>query len=208
MKENSEPPPWSESDTKAVVDSMTRDMLHGPHSQWLPRWKKTHEGSPTLLIGPNRNKTMQSIDEDLVGKDLKKSIRERSALSSDSIQVIRDKEFLCQIREERTSACGRSRLLGPDVLQGLKERGVDFILYGTIRSDGNDHPPNGYANRQDERPKSTSYSVYLGILNVETDEKAWVGGTEIKTNVYWRNSSPRSPEDSENCDSVARMDQC
>lgn len=177
-------------------------MLRAPGIQWLQRWKKKHEGSPTLIIGPIVNKTMQYIDEDLVGRDLKKSIVEASTRTGDSLQVLWEKEFLCNLRPERTSQCGRStRFISLEDMMGVaKEKGADFMLIGAIFS-------NASGRREGKRTDPSSYTVNLEMYNVETKSRVWVAERKIKRTVYWRNSS-RLPEDIESCDSVARGAQC
>jgi hypothetical protein len=202
-EKDSGPLPWSKSDTKAAVDSLTTEMIQYYGAQGLQRWLRNRKDSPTLIIGPIRNGTAQPIDTDLVAKDLKKSISERSARTEDSIQVLWEKDFLCKLRSERTSQtsqCGRST--GPSVVELAvelaKKRGADFVLIGVINS-------NDSERREDERPES--YTLFLSLSNVAAQSGAWDAATKIKRVVYWLESSPRSPKDSVRCRSTTRMSQ-
>ncbi len=199
---------WPQSDAKATIDSMAGDLLHG---QWLQRWKKDHGGNPTIMIGPIENKIMlQGIDVDLLARDLKRSIVENSSLTDDSIQVIRDKELRCEMRRERSSQCGYSRLVGSEELKLLKERGVDFVLTGEVASRKHEkqYKSGGRPDIDDLPTKYFSYPLHLYLINVERGVKAWLQEKEIETIVHWKESSPRSSEDSHSCDAVARGSQC
>ncbi len=200
LETDSDPPPWPESDTKAAVDNMTEELLQG---EWLQRWTKTHEGSPTLLVGLVYTQTIRNVDETLVRRDIKKSIVERSPITGDSIQVIWDKDFLCELRRgsEQTSRCGRST--GPTAEELAREKGADFMLVGSIGIRSNDVE----RRRQHGEPDHPeAYSLSLGLINVgTTSSTGWQAEKKIERIGYWLESSSRSSEDSDRCRAVAGM---
>jgi len=195
---------WPQSDAKATVDSMAGDLLQG---QWLQRWKKGHESNPTLIIGPIENKTMTSVDERLLDKDIKESIMEKRSLTDDSIQVIWDTDFLCQTLQEQTSQCGH--WTGPPISELARKKGADFLLIGTIKSRMNEKQYESDGRPDVDLPtKYFSYPVKLELVNLEKNKEAWLQERVIGTIVHWLASSPRSSEDSESCDSTVRRSRC
>lgn len=153
---------WNETDSRKVADKMVGGMLE---SAWLQRWTRNHEGRPTLIVGPIRNKTMQHIDEEIFIKDI-----ERNLVNSGQVQFVAAKDERKAIRAEREDQQKRATMESAAAM--AQEIGADYMVLGTISS-------NVQENLEGDKV-SLFYTVNLELINIEKNIKAWLGEKEIK----------------------------
>jgi len=153
---------WNETDARKVADEMIGGMLE---SAWLQRWTRTHDGRPTLIIGPIRNKTMQHIDEEIFIKDI-----ERNLVNSGRVQFVAAQDEREAIRAEREEQQTYSTMESAAAM--AQEIGADYMVLGTISS-------NVQENLKGDK-MSLFYTVNLELINIEKNLKAWLGEKEIK----------------------------
>ena len=153
---------WNETDSRKVADKMVGGMLE---SAWLQRWTRNHEGRPTLIVGPIRNKTMQHIDEEIFIKDI-----ERNLVNSGQVQFVAAKDERKAIRAEREGQQKRATMESAAAM--AQEIGADYMVLGTISS-------NVQENLEGDKV-SLFYTVNLELINIEKNIKAWLGEKEIK----------------------------
>jgi uncharacterized protein (TIGR02722 family) len=153
---------WNETDSRKVADKMVGGMLE---SAWLQRWTRNHDGRPTLIVGPIRNKTMQHIDEEIFIKDI-----ERNLVNSGQVQFVAAKDERQAIRAERKNQQKRATMESAAAM--AQEIGADYMVLGTISS-------NVQENLEGDKV-SLFYTVNLELINIEKNLKAWLGEKEIK----------------------------
>lgn len=153
---------WNETDSRKVADKMVGGMLE---SAWLQRWTRNHEGRPTLIVGPIRNKTMQHIDEEIFIKDI-----ERNLVNSGQVQFVAAKDERKAIRAEREDQQKRATMESAAAM--AQEIGADYMVLGTVSS-------NVQENLEGDKV-SLFYTVNLELINIEKNIKAWLGEKEIK----------------------------
>ena len=153
---------WNETDARLVAEEMITDVVNRP---WLGNFRELTSRKPVMIVGRIRNETQDHIDTDVFTKDL-----ERELINSGEVTFVASADEREQILAERADQQSYSSF---DTAKRLaQEVGADFMLIGNI-SQVIDSAPN-------RREQSIFYSVNLELINVETNEKAWLGNKKIK----------------------------
>ncbi|HKI97324.1 MAG TPA: penicillin-binding protein activator LpoB [bacterium] len=150
---------WNDVDSQEVSAAMIQDALT---FGWIDQWQRTKGRKPVVMAYGVKNRSTEHINTQTFMKDL-----ERAFLRSGRVSVVADKDERLQSREERA-----------DQQQGLtanparigKELGADFVLTGVLNS----------IVDQEGGEKVVFYQANLELINVETNEKVWIGDKKIK----------------------------
>lgn len=154
---------WNDTDARLVADNMIKDVLGSP---WLERYRKNHDGKdPVVIVGPVRNESMEHIDTEVFTTDL-----ERELINSGEVRFVADQQQRDAIRKERMDQQSHASY---DTAKRLaQEVGADFMLIGSI---------NSIVDQSLSKKTSTVfYTTNLELVNIETNEKAWIGNKKIK----------------------------
>ncbi|HKI47157.1 MAG TPA: penicillin-binding protein activator LpoB [Balneolales bacterium] len=154
---------WNDTDARLVAQTMIKDVLGSP---WLERFRKNHDGkNPVVIVGPVRNESMEHIDTEVFTTDL-----ERELINSGEVRFVADPQQREAIRKERMDQQSYSSY---DTAKRLaQEVGADFMLIGNV---------NSIVDQSLSRKTSTIfYDTNLELVNIETNEKAWIGNKKIK----------------------------
>lgn len=151
---------WNDTDSRLVSEEMIQDMLS---RSWVEQYRAEKGKKPVIIAGYVKNRSSEHIATTAFIKDI-----ERALINSGKATVVASQSERDQIRTERlnqqTSASFETiKKLG-------QETGADFILIGTIitQSDALDN-------------KSTIvYQVDLELIDIENNEKSWIGTKKIK----------------------------
>jgi uncharacterized protein (TIGR02722 family) len=156
---------WNDVDSRIVADSIIRQSFQsatGP--SWALRYAMAHGGrQPTVIVGTVRNRSMEHVPVGTFVREL-----ERAYLSSGQVQVVASPEERTEVRDERAdqqdnaSADTRAR-------QGV-ERGANYMLQGDIES----------ITDREGRRSVVYYQVDMTLVDLETNQKTWVGQQRIK----------------------------
>lgn len=156
---------WNDVDSRLVADEIIRqsfDASAGPN--WAAGYTRANGGrAPTVIVGTIRNRSMEHIPVGTFVKDL-----ERAYLRSGMVQVVASAEERREVRDERfdqqefASADTRARL--------GRESGADYMLQGDIES----------VEDREGRRSVIFYQVDMTLVNLETNQKTWVGQHKIK----------------------------
>jgi len=151
---------WNDTDSRLVAEEMVSDMLMRP---WLEEFEKGKDRRPVIIVGLVRNKSHEHIATDTYIKDIEKSI-----LNSGKVRLVQAGEAREELRKERADQNEFSS--AATASQWGKELGADFMLQGLVNSivDSN--------NKQ----KVVYYQTDLELVNLETNEKVWIGDKKIK----------------------------
>ena len=150
---------WNDVDSQQVSQAMIKDALSWG---WIDDFRRTKGRKAVVMAYGVKNRSTEHINTQTFMKDL-----ERAFLKSGRVSVVADKDQRLSVREERA-----------DQQQGLtanparigKELGADFVLTGVLNS----------IVDQEGGEKVVFYQANLELINVETNEKVWIGDKKIK----------------------------
>lgn len=156
---------WNDVDSRLVAEEIIRQSFDVAEGQsWAMGHARSHGGrAPTVIVGTVRNRSMEHIPVATFVKDL-----ERAYLRSGQVQVVASSEEREEVRGERfdqqefAAADSRARL--------GRERGADYMLQGDIES----------VEDREGRRSVVFYQVDMTLVDLETNQKTWVGQHKIK----------------------------
>lgn len=151
---------WNDTDSRMVSEEMVRDSLSRP---WIDDWRGATGDRPTVIVGAVRNQSSEHINTRTFTKDL-----ERELVNSGRVRVVASSDERGGLREERLDQL-RNATLETAKSMG-KEIGADFMLIGGI-------------NTIIDAAGGTQvrfYQVELELINLESNEKVWIGQKKLK----------------------------
>lgn len=159
---------WNDTDSRLVSEQMIQDMLSRP---WFHEFRAAKNKKPTIIAGYVKNRSSEHIETTTFIKDM-----ERALINSGKATVVANSGERNQIRAERLDQQSSASF---ETIKRLgQETGADFILIGLIVTQ-NDALKN----------KSTVvYQVDLELINIETNEKSWIGTKKIKKIITQRST--------------------
>jgi uncharacterized protein (TIGR02722 family) len=150
---------WNDTDSQLVADESIKDSLTWP---WIEEFQKAQGKKPVVIAYGVVNRTHEHINTQTFMKDL-----ERAYLRSGRVTVVADSDQRRQIRDERAEQ--QQGLTANPAAIG-KETGANFVLTGVL---------NDIRDREGGE-EVIFYQANLELINVETNEKAWIGDKKIK----------------------------
>ena len=160
---------WNETDARLVSETMISEALTRP---WLNQFSREHSKPPVVIVGRVRNESMEHIDTEIITKEM-----ERAFVNSGSVSVVASSSERSQIREERADQQTNASV--ESTKRMAQELGADFMLIGVINTIVDE--------TIDNRTMSVFYSVDLELVNVESNQKVWIGNHKIKKIIERRN---------------------
>ncbi|HPR18020.1 MAG TPA: penicillin-binding protein activator LpoB [Candidatus Cloacimonadota bacterium] len=151
---------WNDTDSKLVAEQMIQDLTYRP---WLSDFTTEEDRKPVVIVGTIRNFSSEHIETGTFIKDI-----ERELINSGKVKFVASKQEREEVRGERME---QQSFASDETAKRLAaESGADFMLQGGIKS--NIDSTGGKAAK--------FYQVDLELVNVETNEKVWIGSKEIK----------------------------
>ena len=151
---------WNDSDSQMVSSEMIADSLS---RVWIDEWRGATGGKPTVIVGSVRNRSSEHINTRTFTKDL-----ERAFVNSGRVRLVASNDERSGMRSERLDQLRNSTI---DTAKSMgKEIGADFMLIGGINS----------IVDAAGGTKLRFYQVELELINLETNEKVWIGQKKIK----------------------------
>ncbi|MEW6557000.1 MAG: penicillin-binding protein activator LpoB [Elusimicrobiota bacterium] len=152
---------WNDTDSQLVSAEMVKDVLSRP---WVSEFEAKKHTKPCVIVGTVLNRSHEHINTQTFVKDL-----ERELINSGRVKFVASKEERAEVREER-----KEQQLGfTDAVTAKefgKEVGADFMLKGQINS-----------IMDEAAGKAVKYyQVELELVDLETNEKTWIGQKKIK----------------------------
>lgn len=160
---------WNDTDAKLVAEEMIPDALNNP---WLESFYNKNSKAPTVIVGRVRNESMEHIDTEVFTKEM-----ERNFVNSGEINIVASQDERVDIRDERLdqqewSSVETTKRLG-------QEYGADYMLIGNINSIVDE--------AVDRRTLAVFYTINLELIDIETNQKVWIGNKRIKKLIERRN---------------------
>ena len=115
---------------------------------------------------------MEHIETEVFTKEL-----ERAFVNSGEISVVASSDERREIREERLDQQANASY--ETTKKMAQELGADFMMIGNINSIVDE--------AVDSRTLAVFYTVNLEFVNVETNQKVWIGNKKIKKFIERRN---------------------
>jgi len=159
---------WNDTDSRMVAEQMINDVMARP---WLGEFVSAKSKKPVVIIGTVRNLSSEHINTGTFTKDI-----ERELINSGRVTFVASSEERSEVRQERTEQ--QIHASEETAKRMAQEKGADFMLKGSI---------NTQMDALDGK-EVKFYQVDLEMINVETNEKVWIGSKEIKKFVEKNNT--------------------
>jgi len=151
---------WNDTDSQLVSREMIDDSLS---RVWIENWRGANSDRPTVIVGPVRNKSSEHINTRTFTKDL-----ERAFVNSGRVRLVASRDERGEMRDERLDQLQNATL---ETAKSMgKEIGADFMLIGGINT----------IIDAAGGTKVRFYQVELELIQLETNEKVWIGQKKIK----------------------------
>ena len=152
---------WNDADSRLVANELIAQSLN---ASWMKRYTESHGGdAPTVIVGDFRNRTMEHIQVATFTRELEKAF-----VGSSAVRVVASKAERTEVRGERDDqqqyaiATSRAKL--------AKEQGAQYMLQGDVQA----------IEDQEGREKIVYYQVDATLIDLESNEKVWIGQHKIK----------------------------
>jgi uncharacterized protein (TIGR02722 family) len=151
---------WNDTDSQMVSSEMVADSLGRP---WIDEWRGATGEKPTVIVGAVQNQSSEHINTRTFTKDL-----ERALVNSGRVRLVASSDERSGMRSERIDQL-RNATINTAKSMG-KEIGADFMLIGGINT----------IIDAAAGTKLRFYQVELELINLESNEKVWIGQKKIK----------------------------
>lgn len=153
---------FNDTDARETYRAMVTDALY---RSWLDRWYGQYQRAPVIVVGPIRNDTQEYIDTRSFTTEW-----ERELLNSDRVTFVAMQDQRDAIRQERQQG---QEWNTPETRKAMRaELGADLILLGRIGD--------SVERAADNRTAVSAYKINLELINLESNQKVWIGSHEIK----------------------------
>lgn len=160
---------WNDTDARLVAEDMISDVISKP---WLDQFNRKEGEPPVLILGRVRNETMEHIDTEVFTKEM-----ERVFVNTGKVTMVADSQEREQIRDERAD---QQQYASFETTKKMAmELGADFMMIGNINSI--------VEEAVSGKEAAVFYTVNLELVNVETNQKVWIGNKKIKKIIERRN---------------------
>ncbi|MDR1931692.1 MAG: penicillin-binding protein activator LpoB [Spirochaetales bacterium] len=151
---------WNDTDAQLVAEAMIADVLRRP---WISDFTGANDKKPVVIVGDVRNRSTEQIETLVFTKSLEKEL-----INSGKVRFVASEAERAGVREERMN---QQTEASPESMKRLgQETGADFYLGGVITS---------VTDRVDGQ-RVVFFKVNLELIDMETNEKVWIGDKEIK----------------------------
>ena len=154
---------WNDADARMVSQEMVGDCLSRP---WINDFNMDMGAKPVVTVGTIRNMSSEHIDTETFTKDF-----ERELLNSGKVRFVAARIDRSEIREERAEQ--QEYASDETVKRMAEETGADFILQGSIKT----------IVDQIEGRRVIFYQTDMELVNIESNEKVWIGTKKIKKDI-------------------------
>lgn len=154
---------WNDTDSRLVSQEMVSDCLA---RSWVNDFNMANSKKPAVIVGTIRNKSNEHIDTETFTKDF-----ERELINSGKVKFVANKAERGEIRDERDDQQDHS---SDETAKRLAmETGADFMLQGSIKT----------IVDQIQGRRVIFYQTDMELINVESNEKVWLGVKKIKKDI-------------------------
>ena len=152
---------WNDVDSRLVANELITQSLSGG---WLGNYQSARGGqAPAVIVGAFRNRTLEHVPIGTFVKDL-----ERAYVNSGRVRVVASRDERSEVRDERqdqqeNAAADTRAKLG-------RELGASYMLQGDVQA----------IEDAEGREKIVFYQVDAFLVDLESNQKVWIGQHKIK----------------------------
>ncbi len=151
---------WNDTDAQQVAQAMIGDVLSRP---WLSDFNMAEGRKPVVIVGEIRNRSDEHIETLVFTKSL-----ERELINSGKVRFVASATEREGVRSEKMD---QQMEASEATMKRLgQETGADFYLGGVITS----------VTDAVDGQRVVFYKTNLELINIETNEKVWIGDKQIK----------------------------
>lgn len=152
---------WNDTDVRIVATDLAQQVTS---SAWYNSFIKETGKKPVVIVGTFRNKSDEHMDTTIISKKL-----EIALLNTGKVVSVANSSERKEVREERDDQQVNSSL---ETAKNIgNETGADFMLQGDVKT---------IVDSVDNKSTRTYY-VSAELVNIETNQKIWLGeNSEIK----------------------------
>lgn len=151
---------WNDTDSRLVSQAMVGDVLS---RYWLNDFSQKEGRKPRVIVGTVVNRSHEHIATNTFVKDL-----ERELINSGRVTFVASSGERKELREERKDQQTQS---SEETAKRLaQETAADFMLKGSIVT----------IIDELDGTKVKFYQINLELINIESNEKVWIGDKKIK----------------------------
>lgn len=152
---------WNDTDSRLVANELIQQSTSAP---WARVYMEMNGGQvPAVIVGAFRNRTMEHIPVGTFVRDL-----ERAFVNSGMARVVASSDERQEVRTEREDQQEHSRA---DTRARLgQELGAKYMLQGDLEA----------IEDREGRERIVFYQIDATLVDLETNEKVWVGQHQIK----------------------------
>lgn len=160
---------WNDTDARLVAEKMINDVVAKP---WLDQFNRNNQKPPVLIVGNVRNETTEHIDTEVFTKEM-----ERAFVNTGRVTMVANSEERRDVRDEREDQQRNASL--ETMKKRARELGADYMMIGNINSII-DESASG-------KEAAIFYTVNLELIDIETNQKVWIGNKKIKKYIERKN---------------------
>jgi hypothetical protein len=152
---------WNDTDSRLVANELIQQSLS---ATWARRHADSHGGqAPAVIVGDFRNRTLEHIPVGTFVRDL-----ERAFINSGAVQVVASSDERQELRAEREDQQEHAR--AESRARVGQELGAKYMLQGELQA----------IEDQEGREKIVFYQIDATLVDLESNQKIWVGQHKIK----------------------------
>ncbi|MEN8254056.1 MAG: penicillin-binding protein activator LpoB [Verrucomicrobiota bacterium] len=151
---------WNDTDSQLVSAEMIGDLAGRP---WIEEYTAKNGQKPVVIVGTVRNKSSEHIETETFTKDL-----ERELINNGRVKFVANPIERGELRQERKEQQTWAREETQKRLAA--ETGADYMLQGGIKT----------IIDQEGKRSVKFYQVDLEMVQLESNEKVWIGSKKIK----------------------------
>lgn len=152
---------WNDTDSRLVANELIEQSLS---ATWARRYADTHGGqAPAVIVGEFRNRTLEHIPVGTFIRDL-----ERAFINSGAVSVVASSDQRQDLRAEREDQQEHAR--AESRARVGQELGAKYMLQGELEA----------IEDQEGREKIVFYQIDATLVDLESNQKIWVGQHKIK----------------------------
>lgn len=151
---------WNDTDSRLVAEQMIGEVFNHP---WADDFIAQTGKKPVVIVGTIRNMSSEHLETGVFAKDI-----ERELVNSGKVKFVANANERGELRQERLE---QQQFSTEETAKRLAaETGADFMLKGSIKTQMD----------IEGRQQVKFYQTDLELINIESNEKVWIGTKKIK----------------------------